>query len=191
MIVALAPFLLCTLTVSVNLLHAAEQLDICYDFGCKHKKSVELSTPAIKKLSHLFDPQPNNASDERRRIQQAIALLEEIVGEIAGTSQDIGGNYDPNREYPRQMDCIDESTNTTRYLKLLDQLNLLKWHRPKMRVYRSRFFIDGHWTAVIEERHNQKPFAVDSWYGDNGQPPEIQPLSDWLKRKRPKGRSTL
>jgi hypothetical protein len=27
-------------------------------------------------------------------------------------------------------------------------------------------------------------FAVDSWFGDNGQPPIIQPLDDWESGRR-------
>ena len=181
----LAPILLSILLTPFSLLNASPKIDICYDFGCKHQKSVEFTTTTIEALQNLFITQASNAKDERQRVRQAIALLEQKVGEIAGTSQDIGGNYDPNRDYPKQMDCIDESTNTTNYLKLLDQLDLLKWHRPNKRSYRSRFFIDGHWTAVIEDARSQQQYAVDSWYGDNGEPPEIQPLADWLKRKRP------
>ena len=185
MIVILALILLNILLTPLSPLHASPKIDICYNFGCKQQKSVEFKTTTIEALQSLFTPQASNAKDERRRVKQAIALLEKKVGEIAGTSQDIGGNYDPNREFPRQMDCIDESTNTTNYLELLDQLGLLKWHRPKKRSYRSRFLIDGHWTAVIEETRNQQQYAVDSWYEDNGQPPEVQPLTDWLKRRRP------
>ena len=185
MTTTLSPILLATLLLPFNQLNASPQIDICYDFGCKRQKTVEFGAPAVEALQRLFNPEPDNAKDERTRIRQAIALLEHIVGEAAGTSQDIGGNYDPNRDYPKQMDCIDESTNTTHYLKLLDQLSLLKWHQPKPRKYRSRFLIDGHWTAVIEETRNQQQYAVDSWYRDNGEAPEIQPLADWLKRKRP------
>ncbi len=185
MIVILAPFLLNLLLTPLCPLNASPAIDICYDFGCKHQKTVEFKTPTIEWLKSLFTPKAHSAKEERRRIRQAIALLEKKTGELAGTSQDIGGNYDPLRDYPRQMDCIDESTNTTNYLKLLNQLNLLKWHRPVKRAYRSRYLIDGHWTAVIEETHKHKQYAIDSWYRDNGQPPEVQPLADWFKRKHP------
>ena len=181
----LALILLTTFLSPFDPLNASPRIDICYNFGCKQQVPVEFGTPAIAALKRVFTPKPSNARNERERIRQAIALLERIVGDVTGTDQDIGGNYDPNRNYPRQMDCIDESTNTMHYLKLLNQLDLLKWHQPKQRAFRSRFLIDGHWTAVIKEIHNQQLYAVDSWYEDNGEPPEIQPLVDWLKRKRP------
>ena len=182
-----APILLAIMLLPWTQLNASMQIDICYDFGCSRQQTVEFSPPAIGALQGIFEPRPTDARAERSRIRQAIALLEQMVGEVTGTSRDIGGNYDPQRDYPGQMDCIDESTNTSHYLGLLEQLELLQWHQPKQRRYRSRFLIDGHWTAVIEETASRQKYAVDSWYRDNGEPPEVQPLQDWLQRKRPGG----
>ncbi|HFD87082.1 MAG TPA: hypothetical protein ENJ35_05355 [Gammaproteobacteria bacterium] len=161
------------------------QVSICYDFGCKSRDSVTLNQEFSALFSRLFQPTANSPLEERRQIAAAIAYLERYVGKITGTSQDIGGNYDPEREYPGQMDCVDESTNATQYLKYMQKLGLLHWHHPVARRHRSLFLIDGHWTAVIEENESGQRYAVDSWYHDNGQPPEIQPLEDWLKRRRP------
>jgi len=166
----------------------ARNITICHDFGCKAQTEVDVSPPLVRSLAGLFEPPPKSAAEERDRIARAIAYLEQRIGALTGTDRDIGGNYDPERDYPHQMDCIDESRNSTTYLRLLDSLGLLRWHRPVERRYRSLFLIDGHWTAVVEEIETGKRWAVDSWYHDNGQPPEIQPLADWLKRKRP-GRS--
>ena len=163
----------------------AGEITICHEFGCKEQTPVEITTAFSRSLARLFEPPPRSAAEERDRIARAIAWLERRVGAVTGTDRDIGGNYDPERDYPGQMDCIDESRNSTTYLRLLDSLGLLRWHRPVERRYRSLFLIDGHWTAVIEEKSGGKRYAVDSWYHDNGEPPEIQPLADWLKRKRP------
>ncbi len=162
-------------------------IDICYGFGCKQQATMVVDDALAEMLGRLFQPVATTAAQEREQIARAIAYLERHVGKAVGTDADIGGNFDPNRSYPQryQLDCIDESRNTTSYLRLLKQLGLLRWHQPLDRRYRSRFLIDGHWTAVIENMENSKQFAVDAWYHDNGQPPEIQPLEDWLQRKRP------
>ncbi len=76
---------------------------------------------------------------------------------------------------------IDESTNTFQYLRALEDLELLKWHRVDLKVRRIVWILT-HWTATIVEIDNNKRFAVDSWYRDNGELPYIQPLKDW-KRK--------
>ncbi|MCP3866933.1 MAG: hypothetical protein GY703_02315 [Gammaproteobacteria bacterium] len=78
------------------------------------------------------------------------------------------------------MDCIDESTNTTNYLAMMQKDRLLKWHRLEDRSTRG-FFIFGmpHTTAVINDRSTGLMWAVDSWFHDNGVPPEILPLDQW------------
>ena len=80
------------------------------------------------------------------------------------------------------MDCIDESTNTFQYLSALEELELLQWHSIEPKKRRMVWFAT-HWTAVISENTTSELFAVDSWYRDNGEPPYIQPLKDWQKKK--------
>ena len=48
------------------------------------------------------------------------------------------------------MDCIDESVNTTTYLKLFENHGLLRWHRTIERIQR-RGIVDAHWAGQIEE----------------------------------------
>ena len=82
---------------------------------------------------------------------------------------------------PGQLDCIDETSNTTTVLELLDRAGLLVWH--EVRGPMSRFFVyDGwpHTTAVIVETATGEAYAVDSWFHDNGQPAEVVPLEQWV-----------
>ncbi|HFD81307.1 MAG TPA: hypothetical protein ENK05_13085 [Gammaproteobacteria bacterium] len=127
-----------------------------------------------------------DAPGERKRIAAAIGLLENQVGRIAGTWRDRGGNI-AGSGLPGQLDCIAESKNTTTYLKLLARDGLLRWHRVDARRLRHPWILDLHWTAVIRERGSGRAYAVDSWFLDNGQPPYIQPLGDWLSGRRPDG----
>jgi len=78
------------------------------------------------------------------------------------------------------MDCIDESSNTTTYMAMMQKDGLLRWHRvvdTKTRGY----FIFGwpHTTAVIKEKKTGRSWAVDSWFYDNGIPPAILPIAKW------------
>ena len=50
-----------------------------------------------------------------------------------------------------QMDCIDESTNSTTYLRILAGAGLLRWHRVEARVTRG-FFIFG-WPHTTRDIH--------------------------------------
>jgi hypothetical protein len=119
---------------------------------------------------------------EKQAIRKAVALMENYSGQITGTSRDEGGNYSPGSDIIKQMDCIDESTNTFQYLSALEELDLLEWHTIEPKKRRMVWFAT-HWTAVISENTSSELFAVDSWYRDNGEPPYIQPLKDWQKKK--------
>ena len=52
--------------------------------------------------------------------------------------------------FPGQQDCIDESINTTVFMRLFQQTGLLRHHRVLDRAYR-RSIWDQHWAAEIEE----------------------------------------
>ena len=153
----------------------------CYDFGCKTTQELHYSAANWDEIKALFVPASVDSDVEKQAIRRAIATMERISGELSGTFRDKGGNY-PGSDIIRQMDCIDESTNTFQYLAALEELNLLKWHRvdPKQRRI---FWFFTHWTATITELSSGERFVVDSWYRDNGELPYIQPLADW-KRKR-------
>jgi hypothetical protein len=120
---------------------------------------------------------------ERHQLRLAIALLEDTVGRLTGTWRDLGKNAAGAGKHG-QLDCIAESKNTTSYLKLMDQDGLLRWHRVLERTVRHPWILDFHWTAVIEDQTSGIRYAVDSWYLDNGQPPYIQKLDDWLVKRR-------
>ena len=82
-----------------------------------------------------------------------------------------------------QMDCVDESTNTTSILNLVERRGLLKHHKVTRRASRG-FFADGrypHFTAVLQERSGGK-WVVDSWYEPAGGAPDIMPLGEWKTR---------
>jgi hypothetical protein len=153
----------------------------CYDFGCKSNQEIYYNAQQWSDIKQLFTSAALTADQEKQAIRKAIAKMESFSGEIAGTSLDKAGNY-PGYDIIKQLDCIDESTNTFQYLSALEDLKLLKWHKVEPKKRRTRWFFD-HWTAVISENTSNQKFAVDSWYRDNGEPPYIQPLQDWQVKK--------
>jgi hypothetical protein len=109
--------------------------------------------------------------------------MEQIVGSMTPTDRDRGGNDFEGDDWSGQMDCIDESTNTTSYLNLFEQHGLLKWHRVKERVYRAPRILDQHWAAQIEHTATGQRYAVDSWYKDNGERPYVQMVEAWKRKE--------
>ena len=81
-----------------------------------------------------------------------------------------------------RMDCVDNATNTTTFLHILEDLGKLPgWTVSSPRV-RMRFNINRvHWTAVIVDQATEELWSVDSWYQKNGHLPFVLLLEDWLR----------
>ncbi|MDX2504141.1 MAG: hypothetical protein QNL62_06665 [Gammaproteobacteria bacterium] len=151
---------------------------MCHAHGCKTVEQLSLTDQEWQKISRHFQPTAKSAESERSQIAEAIAEFEKIIGVKTDTTQDKAGLFEHMGSYG-QLDCIDESTNTTTYLLILDKQGLLKWHEPMDHITRG-FFIFGwpHSSGAMREKAGPE-FAVDSWFEDNGQRPHIIPLSKW------------
>lgn len=69
------------------------------------------------------------------------------------------------------MDCVDQATNSTTYLRLFAGDGLLDWHTVGPILKRGHILWGiPHATAVIVESASGEAWAVDSWYLDNGLP---------------------
>jgi hypothetical protein len=158
---------------------------VCHGRSCTVVSPVSLDDGQWSSIARLFAVPAANPQQERERIADAIALFETIVGKLTGTAGDKARNgYD--RDWESQMDCIDESTNTTSYLKILAHGGLLKWHAVEDRVTRSTFFLFfPHTTAVVRDLQSGKLWAVDSWFFANGERPVIVPLDEWKRGWEP------
>ncbi len=135
-----------------------------------------------REVQAIFQSPAATPARERERIGLAVAHLEHLVGAVTGTSADLGGN-ESGAGTPGQMDCIDESTNTTTYLRLFQAHGLLRWHQVRERKRRAKWLFDVHWTAVVRETGQGQDYAVDSWFYDNGVPPFVHPLDLWLSKR--------
>ena len=156
-----------------------KHFSMCHDQGCKTVEQLSLSKEQWQQIVQYFQPAAISAAQEREQIARAIAQFEHIIGIKTNTSEDKAGLF-AHMGSAGQLDCIDESTNSTTYLHILNQAGLLKWHEPMNHVTRG-FFIFGwpHSSAAMREKYSKKEYAVDSWFEDNGQLPHIIPLSQW------------
>lgn len=177
LLVLLQPLLLLADDASVS-------YKVCYDYECGITQDVQLNDREWLHVKSLFSPAAQTPAQERKQIQLAIAQMEKNSGEITGTSADLAGNAE-GAGSPKQMDCIDESTNSTTYLALFQQRGWLRWHTVQPRRMRSPWLINIHWTAVIRDTSTLQEYAVDSWFHANGIPPEIIPIEIWQDGWRP------
>lgn len=161
-----------------------DNYSICHNHSCAKFSFIHLSTQQWDTVEALFTPLAATAKQEREHIKSAIALLETLTGEQAGTSRDKAEN-NLNQGIHGQLDCIDEATNTTVYLRLLSNAGLLQKHDQSSRTSRGGL-LSPHNTATIIERDSKIRYAVDSWFHKNGEQPEILPLSTWKSGWKPK-----
>jgi hypothetical protein len=162
-----------------------DKFSVCLDHSC-----YTVITQAISEQSWLSVNSPlkipaASAAKERLAIATAVARMEIIVGKQTGTDADRGGNWSGFGR-AGQMDCIDESTNSTTYLRMLEKQGYLHHHRVADRATRFGIFVGApHTTAVIQENNSETLYAVDSWFFDNGESPVIVKLSEWRAGWRP------
>jgi len=157
-----------------------DNFNICHGYSCLYKVDVNLPKPIWLQVQQLFQKESLDAVQERQQIAQAIALLEQQSGELTGIKHDLPKSVKTKDTYGQQ-DCIDETVNTTTYLRMLQADNLLRWHQVSTPARRG-YFVDRRWphnTATIEDLTNGQLYAVDSWPEANGGQPEIKPVAVW------------
>jgi len=157
------------------------EVTICYNYDCNRTAHVRPAAGEWQTVVNQFKPPARLAAEERDMIRRAIAVLEHIAGTQTPTFRDRGRNPIVD-DWPGQMDCIDESMNTKRYLDLLQERNLLRWHRVADRAYRAPHLFDQHWAGQIIELETLDSYIVDSWFLDNGNMPYIQATSAWQRK---------
>jgi hypothetical protein len=162
-----------------------QHFEHCQGGGCAEVETVALSAQEWQPVRAIFDPPATDAEAERKLIAQAVGMLERIVGPKTGTATDRAGTFG-NSGYPGQLDCNDESTNSTTYMRMMAKDGLLHFHEVVDTKTRG-FFFNGwpHTTAVIREIASGRKFAVDSWFYDNGVPAVVLPLEVWQGGWRP------
>ena len=166
---------------------SVNEFDYCHGYGCKFIKKVSLTSNDWRAMKKIFTPRPATPEKEREVLKTAIAQFERWAGARTKTAHDRAGTF--KKLGDDQLDCVDESTNTTTYLDLLLQKGLLRFHKLEAPSMRYPIINAGRWphqTAVIQETQSGERYAVDSWFRDNGQPADIISLKQWKDGWKPK-----
>jgi hypothetical protein len=161
---------------------SGDRVFVCHAFGCAVRTPVAITPADRTRLSRILKAGAASPAAERKAIAEAVAWLERRVAGPVGSGGDVGGLDMWNAGVHGQMDCIDEATNTTSYLLLLQSWRLLRHHTVASPVARG-FFLDGrypHATAVVVDDTTGKPWAIDSWLQANGVKPDVMTLQRWF-----------
>ena len=160
---------------------APRSFKYCFGHGCRESAQVSLDGAQWREIRDLLSEPAPDAAAERRLLSRAVAIYERYASIQAGTQNDGGiENWFVNGHRPGQLDCVDESVNTTTLLLMLDGEGLLRWHDVAGPAARGHL-IDSwpHQTAVIAERGGGT-YALDSWFYENAKPAAVVPLTVWL-----------
>ncbi len=164
-----------------------DRFQVCDSYGCERITQVSLAADEWQRVRDQFAVPARSAVEERVQIAQAVAVLERTVGPKVGYQKDLSGTFKGGGG-PGQLDCIDETVNTTVFLTLMRDDGLLNYHALRGPAGRGHFL--GSWphqSAVVTESGNGMDYAIDSWFHDNGEPAEVVPLDKWLDGWRPPG----
>jgi hypothetical protein len=168
---------------------ADEQVLICYNYGCLVEAEARFSEAQLAEVAARL-LRADSAVAERAIVAQVLGQLYRWAGEQLPISADRPGDYLDFGENG-MMDCIDHATSTTRLLLMLEERGLLRFHAVDPVRRRVRWLVAQHFSAVLRERGTDDApgegarFAVDTWFGEHGDPAVVLPLEDWLDGEGP------
>jgi hypothetical protein len=158
---------------------------VCHAYGCRMQTPFHFTDADIATLKTTMGRtrKADTPHEELRAVAYAIGWIERRVGEAIGTSSDRPGMDFAASGDPTQQDCVDEATNTTSYLLILERNGLLKHHTVGTPFSKENPLrgVAGwpHWTAVLKDNASGQRWAVDSWIYANGENPAIVEAEKW------------
>jgi hypothetical protein len=158
---------------------------LCRAYGCRIQTPFRFTDADVAQLKGLMTKtrKADTPFEERRAVAYAIGWMETRTGDVIGTRADRPGMDFAASGDPTQQDCVDEATNTTSYLLILERNGLLKHHTVGTPFSKENLLrgVAGwpHWTAVLKENSNGQRWAVDSWIYANGENPAVVEAEKW------------
>lgn len=153
----------------------------CHGYGCVRRTAIPIDQTWIGRARVMLKAGKASADAERRALGEVVRSYTAHLAASFGGTPDAPGSPPELSGDSGQMDCLDETTNTTSLLLVLQEQGLLTHHEVEYPESRG-FFLDGrypHFTAVITERRTGAAWAVDPWEKAPGQRPDILPLTQW------------
>jgi len=160
-------------------------VNVCHSYGCRTQTKVRFGPEELKAIGAVMKDvqRADTPHEERRAVAHAIGWMERHVGEITGTKADRPGMDFVASGDRTQQDCVDEATNTTSYLVVLENNGLIKHHTVGTPFAKENYLrgVAGwtHWAAVLKEKTTGQKWAVDSWIYKNGENPAVVEAEKW------------
>jgi len=166
------------------------RVTVCHAYTCKEQTPYTFNKAQIAEIKALMKKikRSDTPFEERRAVAYAISYMEVKVGKKLGIKDVAGMQFTASGD-PSQQDCVDEATNTTSYLLVLQSNGLLKHHTVSGTMSKENLAKGfatlnpvkywPHWTAVLTEKETGQKYAIDSWLFPNGENPAVVKVEDW------------
>ena len=106
---------------------AGEQVSVCFNYGCEVEEVAVFSDIRLAWAQEMLAT-ADSAERERQLVSIVMGRLYFWAGQQTAIHADRGGNFD-DEGVRGAMDCIDHSTSTTSFLRLLERRGALHFHR--------------------------------------------------------------
>jgi len=166
------------------------RVTVCHAYTCKEQTPYTFNKAQMAEIKALMKKikRSDTPFEERRAVAYAISYMEVKVGNKLGIKDVAGMQFSASGD-PSQQDCVDEATNTTSYLLVLQSNGLLKHHTVSGTMSKENLAKGfatlnpvkywPHWTAVLTEKETGQKYAIDSWLFPNGENPAVVKVEDW------------
>jgi len=156
---------------------APKSVTYCSEHGCRKRTRISLAGKNWSRIARKFKRR-HSAASERRAIASAMAIFEQVGGKASGSSAD-RARTQFNSDH--QLDCIDEATNMTSLLVMLNTAGLLRHNKPVGPSLRpvSNGNRWPHYAGTVRDKKSGKLYVIDSWFRANGKPAVVVPYSKW------------
>lgn len=160
----------------------AEQMPVCYGFGCRLRFYLEFSDPERANIVNLMSKGRGSAAEERKAIQQVFVWFDRRVGREVGTDKRVANADIRTFDADHNFDCWDTMRNGTSLLLVLQQWGLLRYHvvaDPRSRGI--PLWQLPHNTPVLKETTaGGTSWVVDMWPTAFAHVPDVMTLDKWM-----------
>ncbi|MGH6738291.1 MAG: hypothetical protein ACREDY_04545 [Bradyrhizobium sp.] len=162
---------------------SATSMTVCYGFVCRRREILNFTSGDRHALTQILAAGRASAAAERAAVQKAVIWFDRRMGPVIGTNKRVAKADVRALDDKHNFDCWDTTRNTTSLLLVLQEWGLFKFHVVGDPHYRGNPLVLQlpHNTAVLVERATRVEWVVDMWPRGYAQPPDVMPLTQWVK----------
>src|SRR5215475_13733718 len=162
---------------------SASSMTVCYGFVCRRRQMLDFTAADRSALARILAAGQGSAAAERAAVQKAVIWFDRRMGPVIGTDKRVANADIRALDDKHNFDCWDTARNVTSLLLVMQEWGLFKYHTVGDPHYRGNPLTLQlpHNTAVLVDRATKLEWVVDMWPRGYAEPPDVMPLSEWIK----------